>query len=62
MKLMKYAELYSYTFYFQSNINLILKCYGITGISIFIYHIIHKVIPLYLIANGITTNYKCYTI
>ena len=22
------------TFYFQSNINLILKCYGITGISI----------------------------
>ena len=27
-----------------------------------VYHIIHKVIPLYLIANGITTNYKCYTI
>ena len=24
----------SYTFYFQSNLNLILKCYGITGISI----------------------------
>ena len=27
-----------------------------------VYHIIHKVIALYLIANGITTNYKCYTI
>ena len=23
-----------------------------------VYHIIHKVIPLYLIDNGITTNYK----
>ena len=27
-----------------------------------VYHIIHKVIPLYLIANGITKNYECYTI
>ena len=27
-----------------------------------VYHIIHKVIPLYLIANGIATNYECYTI
>ena len=27
-----------------------------------VYYIIHKVIPLYLIANGITTDYECYTI
>ena len=27
-----------------------------------VYHIIHKVIPLYLIANGITTDYEGYTI
>ena len=27
-----------------------------------VFHIIHKVIPLYLIDNGITKNYECYTI
>ena len=27
-----------------------------------VYHIIHKVIPLYLIANGINTDDECYTI
>ena len=27
-----------------------------------VYHIIHKVIPLYLKANGIAKNYECYTL
>ena len=27
-----------------------------------VFHIIHKVIPLYLIDNGITKNYECYTL
>ena len=33
----------SYTFYFQLNTNLILKCYGITGISILYIYILYGI-------------------